>query len=51
MTNFFGAGRDRVIYEVSFSPVNEESWVFCACKRNDASYLKKSYADLVYLLI
>ncbi len=39
--------RDRMVYEVSINPAEEVSWVFCICKKRDASYIKKQYQDIV----
>lgn len=44
----FFPSKDRLVYEVSFNPVEPLGWVFCVCKKRDISGLRKTYSDIEY---
>ena len=48
LSSIFITPKDRLIFQVSFKPVDELGWIFCVCKKNKAKSLKKSYEDLNY---
>ena len=48
LSSIFISPRDRIVFQVSFKPVDELGWIFCVCKKNKAKGLKKSYEDLSY---
>ena len=40
--------RDKLVYEVAFNPVDPLGWVFCVCKKREASAIKNTYEDINY---
>ena len=48
MTSLLFNDKDKLIYQVSFEPVDPLGWIFCVCKKREASLVKKSYGDISY---
>ena len=46
ISSLFISSKDRIIFQVSFDPVEEVGWIFCVSKKNQSESLKKSYEDL-----
>ena len=48
LTSLFMSDRDKLVYEVAFNPVDPLGWVFCVCKKREASAIKNTYEDINY---
>lgn len=48
MTSLLFNDKDKLIYQVSFEPVDPLGWIFCVCKKREANLVKKSYGDINY---
>lgn len=48
LSSIFISPRDRIVFQVSFEPVDNVGWIFCVSKKKQSNSLKKSYEDLNY---
>ena len=48
MTSLLFNDKDKLIYQVSFEPVDPLGWIFCVCKKRESNLVKKSYGDINY---
>ena len=46
--SFFISPKDRIVFQVSFEPIENVGWIFCVSKKKQSKSLKKSYEDLNY---
>ena len=48
LTSLFVTPKDKIIFQVSFDPIDKTGWIFCVTKKRQVKSLKKSYEDLNY---
>ena len=48
LTSIFISPKDRLVFQVSFEPIENVGWIFCVSKKSQSKSLKKSYEDLNY---
>ena len=48
ITSLFISPKDRLIFQVSFDPIENVGWIFCVSRKKQCKSLKKSYEDLNY---
>jgi hypothetical protein len=48
ITSFIYSPKDRIVFQVSFEPIENVGWIFCVSRKNQSKSLKKSYEDLNY---
>ena len=48
ISSIFISPKDRIVFQVSFDPVENIGWIFCVSRKNQSKSLKKSYEDLNY---
>ena len=48
LTSIFISPKDRLVFQVSFEPVENTGWIFCVSRKSQSKSLKKSYEDLNY---
>ena len=46
LSSIFISPRDRIVFQVSFDPVDNVGWIFCVSQKKQYKSLKKSYEDL-----
>ena len=46
ISSFFISPKDRLVFQVSFDPIENVGWIFCVSKKKQSKSLKKSYEDL-----
>ena len=48
LTSLFVTPKDKIIFQVSFDPIDKTGWIFCVTNKRQVKSLKKSYEDLNY---
>ena len=48
ISSIFISPKDRIVFQVSFDPVENIGWIFCVSRKNQSKSLKNSYEDLNY---
>ena len=48
ISSIFISPKDRIVFQVSFDPVETIGWIFFVSRKNQSKSLKKSYEDLNY---
>ena len=48
ISSIFISPKDRLVFQVSFDPVESVGWIFCVSKKKQSKSLQKTYEDLNY---
>ena len=48
LSSIFISPKDRIVFQVSFEPLEKVGWIFCVSKKKQSKSLKKSYEDINY---
>ena len=46
LSSIFISPKDRIVFQISFEPVDNVGWIFCVSQKKQYKSLKKSYEDL-----